>query len=335
MTKEEKKFDVERRKGMEGEKRTVTVGATAFEVMEVIRNGNREVLRVREQDGRVRIVKILGRQKPLELKVAAEQARYIELYRQELLKLGIPLPEKTELSFAINGAGIELREVSPDVGTEVSSILVDPKLGPRVVDQILEKVMKPLFASSKGAVLEIGLDPLTRNFTYNGSGELNYVDLFPAKITIGGRKTLEFPEPTDQEARALGLFRHYHKKGIMLVFFMDLCRYAPALREVWRSKVYTFLQCIGEQRVVRFLEASPAAHLSKDNAIRVIQKERGRGISYFFLRDIACEIAFWERRATPRLEEFFQLTHFQDRPLSAEQIRRAKQFLCEWASTLC
>lgn len=318
-----------------GTKKVLTLGAATFEVIEIIRNGNREVLRVRGEDGKIRIAKILGGQKPLAIEDALKQAQYIKLYRRALLTCGVPLPERTELSLGINSKGVELKEFSPDVGTEVSHMLGDSKFGPLVVDQILEKVMKPLFASSKGAVLDVGLDPLTRNFTFNGS--ITYVDLFPAKITIKGRKTLEFPEPTEAEPQRLGLFRHYRKEGIILVFFMDLCRYTPSLRDNWRSRIYNFLRDIGESRIIKFLNRSPANKLRQDfsRATRVIRAQSGRGISYFFLRDLACEIAFREgKAANPKLEEFFHLTHFQDKPLSVKQIRRAKKFLIEWAQAL-
>jgi hypothetical protein len=311
------------------------VGGMKFEVLEVIRNGNREVCRVRAPSGEIRILKILGRKRPLPLDVAARQARQIEAYRKRLQILNIPLPEKTELFFAINGAGVELKELSVDVGTEATGFLSDLKVGQEIVEQIFKNVIKPLFSSTKGEILEVGLDPLTRNFTFNG--KVCYVDLFPPKITVRGQKTLEFPEPKSSEARRLGLFRHYHKKGIILVFFMDCCRAAPAFRKKWEVIIRNFLQEIGEKKIIEFLESSPAnvLHYNFSQAAEIIKAQSGRGISYFFLRDLACEIAFKEgKNENPRLEGFFQLTHFQDKPLSARQIEEAKEYLCEWASAL-
>jgi len=302
------------------------IGGVKLEVLEVIRNGNREVCRVQAPSGEVRILKILGRKRPLPLNDAVRQARQIELYRKRLQACGIPLPEKTELFFAINGAGVELKELSTDVGAEVTSFLSDPKLGQMILTEILERIIKPLFATTKGEVLEVGLDPLTRNFTFNG--EVRYVDLFPAKITVDGRKTLEFPEPRDPEARRLGLFRHYHKKGIILVLFMDCCRAAPALRDRWREVI---LKQMGMPIT------SPANELSYNfsRAAEIIRAQSGRGVSYFFLRDLACEIAFKEgKEKNPRLEGFFALTHFQDKSLTSKQIKEAKDFLCEWVQAL-
>lgn len=334
--------------------KVIEINGIKYEVLEKLNSHCRRTFRIRPigQTEGERIVKIFGgkifgedgeEERPLNVDEICKQERYIAIYREELARIGIPVPEITLQT--IVGDNPTLIEFSPDLGKEVGRMLrtASRKECLKLLRGVLRKVIAPLFASIEGDSLDTGIDPLARNFTYNGM--LCYVDLFPAKITVSGIKKLEFPEPDGNdylscEARRLGLFRHYSKRGIIFVLFIDFCRQRPDLRLEFREEILKFCQTMPDGKVLcKLIESSPAKHLfsrrknrKRKNAM-IIANQSGRGISFFILRSIACQLAF-KTGNRDKLEEYFKMTHFQAKALTDNEIENAKEFLVNWAKAL-
>lgn len=320
---------------------------TKYVVINVIRSGyNRKVYIVRTPDGSSIIVKVLGTDRALEVSEIQRQFGYIQTYRNQLSNLGIPVPDGVSLHVEIADHP-RLIEFSSDLGTEVGAILRTAawKECRKIIMRILRESFLPLFGSIDGSTnaLDVGIDPLARNFVYNG--RVTYVDLFPVKITVGGVKKLEFPEPDgddplSKEARRLGLIRHYSPEGILYVFFLDLCRQRPEFRPKFRELVHNFCRnnlCdMIQGKTLRLFASSPANGVSKRNGDKnqkIIDSQSGRGFSYFFLRGIACELAC-KTGDSDRLGQFFSMTHFQEKAMTNDQIKEAKEFLSQWAKLI-
>jgi hypothetical protein len=312
-----------------------------YEIQETISSGyNRDVYRVKAINGEMKIIKILGEKQPLTAEELARQYEYIDKYRKKLEDVGVPVPEQIEIFLVASEAPI-LAEISADLGREVATILRVSKKEEclDIVKKILNEALFPLFKTEKGGALEIGIDPLTRNFIFNG--KIVYVDLFPVKLTIGGVKKLEFPEPDGDgaltvEARRLGLFRHYSKRGVLFVFFLDLCRVRPEFRPEFKKEVLNFCQKkLHDDKIAQLFSCSPANYIcrSRKKAERIILSQSGRGVSYFYLRSIACELAYLTED-TDKLEKFFKMTHFQDKAMADEEIETAKAFLVRWVKAI-
>ena len=171
-----------------------------------------------------------------------------------------------------------------------------------------------------------------------------YVDLFPVKLTVGGVKKLEFPEPDgddllSKEARRLGLFRHYSKRGILFVLFLDLCRQRPELRKEFRWTIMIFCRdkLSNSPSAMGLFRSSPGTGVNRRSGAqkdeKIILHQSGRGISYFFLRSLACQLACLTEDHDA-LAKFFHMTHFQSQAMTDKAIEEAKEFLLNWAKKL-
>jgi len=291
--------------------------------------------------------------KRMPLDDATEEFNRIDDYHHELVKCGVSVPEIIQLSLILDRStraadgtfkkrtkAVVLVERSSFLGAELGNLLrsngktdYETLL---LIRTTLDHIFRPLLVllPEKDGMLKLGLDPLLRNVVLNGSGKVFYVDLFPAKIqTEDGERHLEYPAPEDDEAKRLGWLRHYDPAGILFVFYIDACRTRPDLQKEFKDLILNYLARDDKLRdldLAKYMESSPAAQLTDDaeaNA-ELVDSLDGRGISYFFLRDLACELA---ARFAPEdnefTEAFFKATHFQSEPMDKEEIEAVKDVL--------
>ena len=277
----------------------------------------------------------------------------IDDYQRELELRGVSVPEIIQLSLILDrlrrpsdgtfrkrSKSVVLVERSDFLGKELGNLLRGNGKTEHeallLVRTTLDSIYRPLLLvpPSEDGMLPVGLDPLLRNVVLNGSGKVFYVDLFPAKIqTSDGERHLEYPAPKDEEAKGLGWLRHYDPAGILFVFYIDACRTRPDLRTQFRNLILDYLlqdDALRSLDLAKYMTSSPAVQLTDDATTNtgLVDDLNGRGISYFYLRDLACELAArFAPDSSEFTEAFFKATHFQSDPMDKKVIEAVKDVL--------
>lgn len=293
---------------------------------------------------------------------AFRHLRRIYFYYERLREIGISVPSQMDLEFRMNlngndEGGVDIKsknvvlvEQSKFLGKEVGATIRNPENSVKnifaLVEMTLDQIFRPLLiapASSKG-VLDTGLDPLARNVVLDPDGEhVYYVDLFPAKITTGHHKHLEYPEPKDKQARWLGIFRHYWKQGVLYVFFVDLCRMRPDLRSDFRRLIRGFIESdsrLKDQNLLEYFDESPADRLFDvgidDCDLDFSSILTGRDVGYFYMRELACVLSAFHPDGVDKdlVRLFFHKSHFQSDSLPDKTVRRLINVLVGLAKNL-
>ncbi len=247
-------------------------------------------------------------------------------YHAYLRNAGVSVPNS--IGFYKFEPGGDLVEVAQFCGESLDDILskADDDSCRQIVYMICRDVMNPLFQTSSGLILDIGLDPIPRNMTlfFNGSNFIVvYIDFIPPKIN----GILEIPEPEDSQTREMGFLRHYDKRGLTLNLLMQLSRLRPDKRDLFKEVIFQEMKHSGEYEVIRFLEETPSINFKFDDKGRIqhqIEKLTGFGLDYYILRDVACEICAKTGSDCSKLEKVFMHTHFSSCPPSHDNIKKAK-----------
>ncbi len=306
-----------------------------FKITEVFKEAkNRMVFQGSFKKDEPTVVKIAGYKSSLTIKTANTLWKDSEGYRKELAKIGVKVPGiKIEIEPESTSGKVYLIETAPHVGASIHQLLSrtetpDPETL-KAVDSCLKDCFEPLFRSvSPGEDLRIGIDAVCRNFCIQEEG-IYYVDFLPAKLYKAGKYMLEYPEPTDPNAISLGYYRHYTREGILHAFLVSLEHIRPEMRKLFLDIIESFLKDLGEKTVLYRFQHFPARRIKdipKSESEEMIESLEFRDL--YDLRDIACAlVAGNQKYGREELDYFFDLTHFQSKPLPKESIEKAKNIL--------
>lgn len=281
-------------------------------------------------------------------KEAAEAARWAQLnintYRGKLMKAGVPVV--TEIGFTSisrdqtliliqfeNWAGQNIAEATSDFKKEL--VL-------NIVRVSLDQIIKPLFLNSylldKPERLELGIDFIPRNVVFRKEEEIyltTYIDLFPPKFRFPcGQWGLEYPEPNNRDVKALGLFRSYNMVGILVNFWAHLVSLRPEFAEDFYLEIERFIRESGfnekfdlEEKINEYIlnYDLSAGKKSAEEIQKIISRWGFKEI--FKYRLFGCAVAFCRPEACKYLSQLFEISHFQDSPLSSERVKEIKDLL--------
>ena len=174
----------------------------------------------------------------------------------------------------------------------------------------------------------VGIDSKTANFCQS-NGELCFVDFFPPRYRKTDSVIVEIPEPKTQLGYRLGYWKHFTVCGILHVFFSQLCRIRPDLREEFENIIlgyFSVFPCVKSYfenscwKKVRDL-------LNKENYPAVIEIiDSMFGADIYQMREIAAELAYAKLMSKEDFEYFYRKSHFED-TLPEKQIAALKFLL--------
>lgn len=280
--------------------------------------------------------------------LSSEEASLIEqsilCYRQRLLTAKATVVDGIGFNSYTNGGKTQLLQYESWEGETASHLLwqLSDEGSGALIRAIYRQIIEPVFDNCSdpeqdGWLLD-GLDMKVRNVAVKGDlmagYSSTYVDLFSWKtsdlIASSRHYSLEYPEPTNPLAIALGKTRSYSKAGVLMDFFMSLVKNKP-------ERADHYYEVMG--RLVK--ESDPAHHLmdriaeyAQGNTLNIgclAQKKIDRLIGdwgpqeVFLIRLLACAMAFHRAEARQHLDKIFATTHFQQNPPT--KIPEAKDLL--------
>jgi len=216
----------------------------------------------------------------------------------------------------------------------------------KILKAILRDVISPIFSVEKElntGYLISGIDPLARNITFVEADPIiraYLVDLFPPKIFWEGKFTLEKPEPQDEIVRKLSIERSYDIDQILITLWCSLVRAKPAFGLQAIKIISNHLDEIGEgatrNRILKRLNgfANRGIPEQKPEEISVLIDDWGFE-RVLDLRTLACYLACYKHDNDPRLltklEKLFFRSHFQIKPLNANEMAIVKKLVIDIA----
>jgi len=284
----------------------------------------------------------------------------VTAYRLALAQCGVSVIKNVGFSFqTLDDDVLTLWQDEPFAGLLCEIRIRDsrPAVALETVEKIWDDIVKPLFVGARidnSIRLNVGIDLIPRNITYNADSDnvlekVTYVDIFPPKLLIPNnhsekkhRHILEFPDPTDEIVRKLAIIRGFNMAGIIMSFWGHLTRIRPSLglkfNELLSQKVTQLDKELGlnvKKAIKRYANGlNPLIGSMPKSEIFGLIKDWGGFEDVFNLRFVTCAlIQFREYDNVARLtNEIFEVSHFQDYPLSKEDIQEMKKMILEIAS---
>jgi len=284
--------------------------------------------------------------------VAHDVEMAIRHYRNKLDdKESVPVVKEIGFSsITLEDGTTILIQYEPYAGETVTDPIVNyrAELVLTIVNEMLEQIIKPLFLNasivSNPERLSTGMDFIPRNvtvITIDGHRFYTYVDYFPAK---GGKLpcgawALEYPEPTNEIVRKLGMFRSYNMAGILINFWTHLSSLRPELGGKFYKVIAYFIRRNNFNEKYDLEKVIDDYTLKKDLSIGKTSAEEIEKIiqnwdfeDIFRLRMLACCLAFYRNNSRYLLLVLFKKSHFQDSPLGLDKINEIKEIILKMAS---
>lgn len=260
-------------------------------------------------------IKVIGGKKGRMTKAEAETiAADINTYQEKLDSIGVPVPLESELQILFDDEenDYKILHIAPYVGHDADFWLrKDIRVVKDTLDYLVEPVRCVISQTIHGTELNVGFDPKPANFARLRSGaRFWYVDMMPPRFRDGNKVLTEYPEPNTASGKRLAYFRFFDQRGVLHVLFVHLCRIRPLQRPFFFKTVIKLAEEVG---VANYFLESPAAEFAREKTGRRMAIVHGlESKDLYWLRDIACHLA-WEHKLTPaELEQFFLTTHFND-----------------------
>lgn len=281
---------------------------------------------------------VADKKRPMNEETARGFAEAMIRYDELLQRAGLHTPTPIEVEVVRNvDTGIwTIVQRAPFAGRDLAVLLREEK--PEAVEasvaQLIAVLRSPLHAVFRGNELYVGIDPKPANFTRDWLGVLSFVDLFPPRYRDDdGQVYVEYPEPTTAAGQEVAYFRHFDRRGILLVLLSQLSRLRPELRAFFKRKVWAFADefylgdWFRDSVVEKFLAADEASRC------RIILGLTAKHL--YDMREIACELVaasggFYTR---DDLDRIFHISHFND-GLHVNTVRRIKLVLMKMMQRL-
>jgi len=285
------------------------------------------------------------------LHLCLKSQQEIETYKRKLLEAEVPVVRDMGFSHFTKTDGTTVLVQFESWEGETVTMVIRESRQERVLEMfqtILQQIVKPLFLNAaiydQPARLSVGIDLIPRNLVYQVADEafgVVYVDLFPPK---GGRKecgaiALEYPEPTDETVRELGIYRAYNMAGILINLWAHLTSLRPELAKLFYDQLEQFIRENGFNEQFNLEEQINAYLLGRDISIGREKKEEIKKIiadwqfkDIFRFRLLACSLAYYREESRRWLRKLFEASHFQDSPLGQEVIDEIKEHVLHMAS---
>jgi len=290
---------------------------------------NSYVLKAKHPDGSAEVIKIYFEKRKLTKKQATIFVGHVLTYCDKLRNLKVCLPpDKGIVLLPINGRLVVIH-ISPFMGESLERNFRFAESEKDIIKnmKMTFDCLGDLMKKDKGDRMNVGIDLIPRNFVSDDGKKAIYVDLVPPKIKVGSNYLLEIPEPKDPLTRKIGIFRHYSKLGVMIVFLVQLCRLKPHYYQVYENEITAYLERIGQESTLRkFQNRLVKRSVTATSAdIPVIKSLSFKNI--YDLREIACFYAYQGLITKEELRDFFSDSHFQDKPLTKKVVNELKKRL--------
>ncbi|MBI5466513.1 MAG: hypothetical protein HY974_04465 [Candidatus Kerfeldbacteria bacterium] len=255
------------------------------------------------------VVKLFGGKKGIDLTPdgAVTLAMQIARYRTLLHQAGIIVPDF--LDWAISRDELDgkmyLAVVEPYCGVNTAQVLrgaTTTEEGMRVLRGILDAIAPLLTAISSIEHPQVGIDPKPENFT-NGGSPYTFIDFMPPRFREGDTYLVEYPQPTTELGYTLGKWKHFTVQGICTILLTQLARIHPKYFELFRAEISTWLEVNGHGS-----ECSYFVGLGRVDREYIAQLENP-----YEMRLVMCALASRNGASPPLVDQFFRLTHFEDK----------------------
>lgn len=260
---------------------------------------NSEVYRLRD-GGDGLVVKFVGGKKQMSLQLEDAQllGERAVRYRQLLKEIGVVVPDYLEWLLGYDSHNLlRLVLVEPYRGVSAKEFL---KAGTeRECVEVLHCIlhaMEPLLLSESG-LTRVGIDSKPENFVVC-DGVYTFVDVMPPRFVDKGKYLVEYPEPKTEQGCMLGKWKHFTIEGILTVLLTQLARIRPKLYPLFKSAISDW--CRG--RIA--LELPSADGVSRQYYQSLTNP--------YTMRLFACDLGSRDGISPSLIEDFFQLTHFED-----------------------
>ncbi len=295
---------------------------------------NSYVFQAKHPDGSSQVLKIYFEKRKLPTGEATTFVGHVLAYCEKLRKLNVCLPpDKGFVLLPFDGRLLVIH-ISPFMGESLERSVRGAKSEKEIVEnmRLSFHCLGNLMKADKGDRMSVGIDLIPRNFVSSDGQKAIYVDLVPPKIKVGSHYLLEIPEPEDPITRKIGIFRHYSKLGVMIVFLVQLCRLKPQYYKVYENEIIRYLKRIKlESTLEKFKNRLVRTFITATNEdIPIIKKLEFTDV--YDLREIACFYGYKGLITKDELRDFFADSHFQDKPLPKKVIAELKSRLLKAVS---
>lgn len=270
---------------------------------------------------------------PMPGDVAEKFCDDLRAYVTKLEKAGVHVPAADQISFGIsqNEKGdLYVMEVAPFWGPTAEQFisLTNSRYECTQVTRRIMRCIIPLLLNSKtGDTMDLGIDPIPRNFCMH-EGRAYYVDYFVPKEYDGKTFRLEHPQPEDEATYQVGIWRHYHKVGIVTVLVIQLARIKPAFLHYFGAVAESMIAGHPSLRDVQRGVRDYFSRLETSSPIQLREWVNECDFSTIYdLRAIACELTRRRAMTAGELEAFFSSSHFLHRRLTDMDIKGLQQNL--------
>ncbi|MDZ7798802.1 MAG: hypothetical protein U5L76_04290 [Patescibacteria group bacterium] len=295
---------------------------------------NSYVLQAKHPDGTSEVLKIYFEKRKLTKRQATIFVGHVLTYCDKLRDLKVCLPpDKGIVLLPINGR-LAVIHISPFMGESLERNIRFAKSEEDIIRNmdITFTCLGNLMKNGRSDRMSVGIDLIPRNFVSHDGEKAIYVDLVPPKIKVGSKYLLEIPEPKDPLTHKIGIFRHYSKLGVMIVFLVQLCRLKPQYYEVYEDEIIKYLEKMKLSKTAdKFRKRLVKTSITGTTAdVPVIKNLEFADI--YDLREIACYYCYKDLMTREELRYFFSDSHFQDKPLTKKVVNELKNRLIKAVS---